>query len=202
MFYQREGKASVFMRTRNPQNRAKEHSAHINTAVNRAPGHRKHQQSEAQIQVQVHSSRLPEDVLWGLRRWSETSGRAEQAHSCPRNTDHRDTVAQFRLIWKTPHKDNVEKFVIFSLTCLQITHRLTVKESFQASSGVSPILSVGLTFQVLTCDWGVGQPPPAGWSSGDTEHPRGLAPLQPTLHQFWTPETGRGKTAHFQILNS
>ena len=190
------------MRTRHPQNRAQEPSAHINTAVNRAPGHRKHQQSEARVQVQVHSSRLSEDVLRGLHCWSKTSDRAEQAHSCPRNTDHRDAVAQFRLIWKTPHKDNVEKFVIFGLTCLQITHRLTVKVSFQAPSGVSPIFSVDLTFQVLMCDQGGGQPPPPGWSSGDTEHPRGLEPLQLTLHQFWTPETGRGKRAHFQILNS
>lgn len=163
------------MSTRNPQNRAQEPSAHINTAVNRAPGHRKHQQSEARVQVQVHSSRLSEDVLRGLRRWSKTSGRAQQAHSCPRNTDHRDAVAQFCLIWKTPQKDNVEKFVIFGLTCLQITHCLTVK-SFQAPSGVSPILSVDLTFQVLMCDQGGGSPLPLDGRVGTQSTQEGWSP--------------------------
>lgn len=145
------------MRTRNPQNRAQEPSAHINTAVNRAPGHRKHQQSEARIQVQVHSSRLPEDVLWGLHHWSETSGRAEKAHSCPRNTDHRDTVAQFHLIWKTPHKNNVEKFVIFCLTCLQIIHRLTVKECPSrppVESHPSSVLTSPSKCSCVTEEWG------------------------------------------------
>ena len=104
MFYQREGKASVFTRTRNPQNRAQEPSAHINTAVNRAPGHRKHQQSEARVQVQVYSSRLSEDVLQGLRRWSGTSGRAEQAHSCPRKHRPQGRSGPISLNLKNPTK--------------------------------------------------------------------------------------------------
>ena len=49
----------------------------------------------------------------GLRPLVEN--KAEVPYSCPRNTDHRDRVAQFLLIRKAPHKDDVGKFTLSKL---------------------------------------------------------------------------------------